>query len=347
MTAKRRQNSRQPSIVAVKREIRIADVTRSNAAAVAIAALDTLLYASAVLGVLWVAWWPARLVFSIVAGFMIVVLFIVAHDACHGSLASSARVNSIIARICFLPALFPYSSWQRGHNHLHHGWTNLSERDYGWRPLALAEYQALPPWRRTLERVYRSTPGVALYAIIEIWWLRMMRIADEDYRFLDLLTSRIDRGLVFAYAGFAVAVISPFGLSALLMVLVVPLLVFHWLFGYVTFQQHTHPRSRWFKTLEEWSFYEGQVVNTVHIVFPRIVELMLHNITFHGAHHVDPKVPLYKLVGAQVNLEQAFGAEMIVERWSLSSHRRLFRTCRLYDYEHHRWLDFDGTPTTS
>ena len=23
------------------------------------------------------------------------------------------------------------------------------------------------------------------------------------------------------------------------------------------------------------------------------------------------------------------------------------RTCRLFDYENHRWLDWDGTPTTA
>ena len=74
---------------------------------------------------------------------------------------------------------------------------------------------------------------------------------------------------------------------------------------------------------------------------------MLHNITIHGAHHANPKVPLYRLAGAQADLEQAFCADMIVERWSLSTHHRLFRTCKLYDYENHRWLDFGGTPTAS
>jgi acyl-lipid omega-6 desaturase (Delta-12 desaturase) len=134
--------------------------------------------------------------------------------------------------------------------------------------------------------------------------------------------------------------------SALVLGLFVPWLVFHWLFGIVTLQHHTHPRARWFKTRDEWSFYEGQVANTVHVVFPRIIEFLLHNITVHGAHHIDPKVSLHNLPGTQLQLEQAVGLDVILERWSLTTHRRLMRSCKLYDYERHCWLDFDCRSTT-
>jgi omega-6 fatty acid desaturase (delta-12 desaturase) len=335
------------SVRHVKQAIRDDDATRSTAIGVALVAVDVILYAVTLAGAVSLSGVPARLACAAAEGLAIAVLFIVAHDACHGSLTSSSTVNAVLGRLCFLPSLFPFSPWEHGHNRLHHGWTNLREKDYAWRPLSLSEYEALPQWRRALERIYRSTPGVALYSVTEIWWARMIRLAPPDRASLERMPHRLDRMLVGAFAVTTMGMLSVKGASAVLFGFVLPWLVFHWLFGLVTLLQHTHPRARWFGTRAEWSFYDGQVANTVHVVFPKIVDLILHNSLVHGAHHVDAKLPLYRLSGSQARLERAFRDDTITERWSLALHRRLFRTCKLYDYERHCWLDFTGHPTTA
>jgi omega-6 fatty acid desaturase (delta-12 desaturase) len=118
------------------------------------------------------------------------------------------------------------------------------------------------------------------------------------------------------------------------------------LIGFATFQHHTHPKVLWYADADEWGFYQSQVQGTVHVVFPRWIEVLLHNIMEHTAHHVDTKVPLYNLTGAQRQLEDTFGDEVITEPFSLAGLRRTFASCCLYDFESHRWLDFDGRPTT-
>jgi acyl-lipid omega-6 desaturase (Delta-12 desaturase) len=57
-------------------------------------------------------------------------------------------------------------------------------------------------------------------------------------------------------------------------------------------------------------------------------------------------VPFYHLPEAQKALETAYPAEIIREDWTVRTFLRMFRTCRLYDYESHRWVDYDGTPLT-
>ena len=84
----------------------------------------------------------------------------------------------------------------------------------------------------------------------------------------------------------------------------------------------------------------------MHIELPRPVELVLHNIMEHTAHHADPRVPLYNLEQAQKNLEAAYGDNIVVVPFTLGGLFKTLRTCRLFDYENHRWLDWDGTPTT-
>jgi omega-6 fatty acid desaturase (delta-12 desaturase) len=114
----------------------------------------------------------------------------------------------------------------------------------------------------------------------------------------------------------------------------------------IIFQHHTHPEVPWFAGVNEWTFFQGQVESVVHVELPRPIELFLNNILDHTAHHVDPKIPLYNLPSAQRNLETAYPANIKVVPWTLQGFRTTFAVCRLYDYENHRWLNFDGTPTS-
>ena len=71
-----------------------------------------------------------------------------------------------------------------------------------------------------------------------------------------------------------------------------------------------------------------------------MIELLLHNITVHGAHHVDPRVPFRHLPQAQRRIESFFTNDVIVERMSLQSFFAVTRTCKLYDYSAHQWRTF-------
>ena len=71
------------------------------------------------------------------------------------------------------------------------------------------------------------------------------------------------------------------------------------MFAVVTLLHHTHPRMPWFRTKQESSFFAGQVQATVHVELPAWLELVLHNITVHNAHHVDARIPFQHLPEAQ------------------------------------------------
>lgn len=333
------------SLASVKAAVRGGTDQRSAPKGLLILVADLGVYVALLAGILVLPVGYAALC-SLALGLSIALLFIIAHDACHGSFTPVPWLNTLIARVCFLPSLFPLSPWEYGHNQVHHGWTNLREKDYVWRPLSLDDYRRLPAWRRLLERSYRSLPGVALYSIVEIWWKRMIVLGKAERRRLSRVERRVDRALVCTYGCALVGFTASFGVSAVILAVLVPWLVFHWLFATVTLLHHTHPRARWCKTQAEWSFLAAQVRNTVHLRFPKLVDRLLHNITVHGAHHVDPKVPLYALPAAQTRLLESVGDEVIEHEWSLRSQLEVLRTCRLYDYDKHLWMDFDGRPTT-
>jgi omega-6 fatty acid desaturase (delta-12 desaturase) len=331
----------------------------STVVGVAFAVGDCLLFYGAGAAVILAPWWTVKAAGVIVAGVAVAMLFALGHDAAHGSLAASRLVNRILATVCFLPSWYPFTPWIRGHNHLHHGWTNVAECDYSWRPVSPADYRAMPRWRRAVEHVYRSWWGLWIHSIVEIWWKHMAMPRDSDRRQLHRGQLAADRLLVATSIAAHVAVCAmlaprwstllggpPLDGAVIAGALVVaPWVIFHVMFSVVTFLHHTHPDVRWFRTKRESSFFAGQVQATVHVELPPWLERLLHNITVHGAHHVDPRIPFRHLPPAQHRLQSRFAEDVLVERWSLSSFVTVTRHCQLYDYDTHTWVRFADAGT--
>ena len=71
-------------------------------------------------------------------------------------------------------------------------------------------------------------------------------------------------------------------------------------------------------------------------------------------HHIDPLIPLLHVRDAQRAIERQFVAPILsipifkpkVQTWTLKFFLDAVRTCKLYDYDAHRWLDFDGRTTS-
>jgi omega-6 fatty acid desaturase (delta-12 desaturase) len=293
---------------------------------------------------------------GILNGICISIVFIIGHDACHGALVSPRWLNELIGRLAFLPSLHPLSYWEFGHNRLHHGWTNYKPKDYGWAPLSKEEFDDATAGRRLVETVGRTFFGVTLYYLVVVWWTHMAFPRAEDKKHVSRWVGLGDRLSVLAFlvgqivvgsrleAGAGGGAISHV-VGAAFFGIIVPFAIWNWMVGFLTFMHHTHERVRWYADRDEWSFAAGALLGTVHVEFPRVVDLILQNIMFHTAHHVDTRIPLYGLPDAQCVLESAYGERVVRVLFDTRSVARTFRKCKLYDYQAHRWLDFNGNPT--
>jgi acyl-lipid omega-6 desaturase (Delta-12 desaturase) len=293
---------------------------------------------------------PVRLASGIVAGLFSGNLFMIGHDACHGSYAPGRAWNEVLGRLAFLPSWHPYSVWDHSHNRTHHIYTNLKGRDFVWTPLSRAEFDALPGWRRLLYRVYRTPLGLALYYPLELWRERLF-FPRREHLDRPRAVYTLDCLLVLAFmlaqhAAILLASPRPAWLSAWACGVVVPELVFGWLIGFVVYFNHTHPRIVWYERREEWSFAEATVRGTVHLRFPRWTRFFASNIMAHVAHHLDPRIPLVRLKAAEEKLEELLPGRIVVQAWSVPELLRILRVCRLYDYRAHCWTDYDGRPTS-
>lgn len=326
-------------------------VAKRTAYAVWLVLLDLALFALLLSGAVLLPHPLLQALAGTLCGLVIGRLFILGHDACHQSFTPHRRLNRWLGRLVFLPSLTPYSLWEVGHNVVHHGYTNLKDFDFVWQPQSFAAYQQMSPARRWLERVYRSGWAPWLYYGFEIWWRRMVfpsRAFMPTRRRVFTLDGLLVSAVALAWVAGLVWAAARTGQSAGWLVgvaMVLPLLVWTALIGFVVYVHHTHPEVCWYDNKADWAAASPFVSTTVHLSFAHGVGGLLHHIMEHTAHHVDMGVPLYRLKQAQALLEAKLPGRVIVQPFSWRWYARTARACKLYDFEQRCWLDFAGRRT--
>ncbi|MDD0816163.1 fatty acid desaturase [Curvibacter sp. HBC28] len=315
-------------------------------------AFDYALLAACLYGVVSLEHVGLKLLCGLAAGFVLGRLFIIGHDACHQSLTPHRQLNKWLGRIAFLPSITPYSLWDVGHNVVHHGFTNLKGVDFVWEPKTQAEFDAMTPGRRFMERLYRSGWAPGLYYMVEIWWKKMFfpnqsSMGTRRPLFFWDCVGVSAYGLVWI-AGLVAAALATSQSIALLLVLgfVVPMLFWFAMIGFVVYVHHTHVKVSWHDNKAAWTRAQPFVSTTVHLTFPFQIGAVLHHIMEHTAHHVDMSIPLYRLKDAQKMLEDLLPGRIIVQPFSWAWYFRTARACKLYDFSRRCWTDFKGRATS-
>ena len=325
---------------------------RSTAYALWLVAVDLLLFAAGLVITVQASHPALQVLAGLATGFVIGRLFILGHDACHQSLTRHRTLNRWIGRLVFLPSMTPYSLWDVGHNLVHHGYTNLKGFDFVWEPHTLEEFQALPAWRQTLERVYRSGWAPWLYYLVEIWWGRMMfpskQVMPTRRKAFLWDCIGVSVGAAVWIGGLVAAALatdqSPWWLVTV--GFVVPFVFWNGMIGFVVYVHHTHTGVAWYADKANWAATSPFVSTTVHLTFRSPMGSVLHHIMEHTAHHVDMSVPLYRLKRAQKVLEARLPGRIVVQPFSWRWYADTARRCKLYDYEARCWTDYSGRRTS-
>ena len=294
----------------------------------------------------------AQIILGIINGNAIATMFNIGHSALHGTLFPYAWMNRVAGRIAMAPSLKPVTSWIHAHNVLHHGYTNIKEKDAGFAPLSLAEYNVLSPIEKISYRVCRSWYGCGWLYLKEMWFkwefFPSAQRAPRDSKafFVDRLQLALFVSLWFGLLIWASVVR---GESIFIMLpagFLLPQLVSCYFIGFVTLQHHTHPKVAWYSELDSkcTTFFESQMQSTPHLVFPRVLRVLMRNIMEHTAHHVDAALPFYSVPNAQTALEDTFVNSIVRERWTFSCFVQNTRICKLYDYARHQWVGYHGEP---
>lgn len=281
----------------------------------------------------------------VLAAMVVAGLFIVAHDAAHGSLFKSKRLNSIVGHIAMLPSWHVYEGWVLGHNRIHHAYTVRQGFDFVWHPYTADEYAAMSPLKKLRHRVEWSWFGAGIYYIREVWWNKMI-VGRPPARWRKPI--RRDRFIVLGFVATCSALLGWLGwtqtglLGASWMitrVLVLPFLAFSFVIGSFVHVHHIQPHIRWWKR-REWDKFKGQMEGTTILRAPKGSNFFFHWIMVHIPHHVDMRIPMYRLELAADAIKAAYPDVVHDEPLRFGDYIRNTRRCKLYDYDNGIWMTY-------
>lgn len=268
----------------------------------------------------------------VVAGFMLRT-WLLQHDCGHGSFSTSQRWNDILGSICGLITLLPYHHWRRIHaiHHANHG--DLDRRGPGYiTTLTVGEYRALSRRRQWLYRMYRNPwivllPGALHYFVLQH---RFAYGAEPSWRAERRGVWLTNLGLAGLVVGVGLTV--GFGAFALvhIPVVVVASTVGSWIF----LNQHSYTQTYWSRH-EDWDYVRAAVDGSSYYKLPGIVNWFTADVGFHHVHHLNPRVPNYRLAACHDGVEELREVPVLTVRES-------FRTAKmaLWDEEGERMVTF-------
>ena len=242
-----------------------------------------------------ISYWIVLALAPIAAGFL-VRTFIIQHDCGHGAFFRSRRWNDALGSVCSLITLAPYASWRRQHAGHHGVWNNLDRRNTGAdiysSCLTVDEYLAMPPMRRCWYRITRH-PIVANVILPPLVFLVLYRIPFDMPK-----TWRRERLAVLATNLALAALVASLGVfvgfdrvaQVQLPVMVLASIIGVWLFTV----QHRSERIVWARQ-RDWNPIAASLEGSTYLRLPSVLQWFTGNIGLHHVHHLNPRIPNYRL----------------------------------------------------
>lgn len=258
--------------------------------------LTTFLPFLALAAIIWLGlehgFWPV-LALTLPMGGLLVRFFIIQHDCGHGSFFRSRFANDMLGRAISLLTLTPYGNWRRAHAKHHATSGNLAKRGSGdITTLTVREYQALSPARRFVYRLYRN-PFVLLFLGPPYLFILSYRVpfgAPVPFREAWPGVVMLNAALVALYGLLGLA----FGWVNLLLILGPVILIGSWAGVWLFFIQHQFEETVW-EDGANWNFHIAALRGSSYYVLPKILQWFTGNIGLHHIHHLNGKIPNYRL----------------------------------------------------
>jgi len=234
--------------------------------------------------------WPLRLVFSILSALLMLRAFITYHDYMHNAILSNSRIAWLLFRIYAVFALTPPRSWKKSHNY-HHGHVGkIDVASVGgfsimttdmWRDASLAA--------RISYRVERHPLTVLTgYFTIFFFSVTLLPFLRNPARHWDSLLVLLGHGTLIAalwiFGGFDVA----------FFVVLLPLTIASMIGSYLFFAQHSFEQMH-ILAAEKWTYYRAAMESSSYMKLNRLMRWITGNIGYHHIHHLNVRIPFYRL----------------------------------------------------
>lgn len=253
--------------------------------------LSTLVYfAIAITGTLLPWAWPAKLICSVITALLMVRVFVIFHDHQHRAILDRSFAADFLMRFVGILALTPSSIWKSSHNYHHSHNSKLRSARIGSFPIMTQEHYAEASFVSRFVYRFMRHPLTMLcgYLTVFMGGMSLLPFIEAPRKHLDGLLALL---LHFA---FATTLVLFAGWTALLFTLVIPFSIAMAIGTYLFYIQHNFPDVL-FRDAQGWT-YEGAALDSSSFCqMPRLMHWFTANIGYHHIHHLNAKIPFYRL----------------------------------------------------
>lgn len=223
------------------------------------------------------------------AGLVAVRLFVLYHDYQHGAILRRSGIARAFMTVYGLLTLNPPSPWNRSHNYHHAHNSTTPGASFGSFPLMSVDAYKRAPFRQRLGYLIARHPLTILLGYLSVFLygmtLRPLLINPKKH---------IDCALALGVHGGLVAGFAMWDVEGLIFTLGLPLLVASALGAYLFYAQHNFPDAR-FQPRETWDIVTAARRSSSYMRCSPLLHWLTANIGYHQVHHLNPRVPYYRL----------------------------------------------------
>jgi omega-6 fatty acid desaturase (delta-12 desaturase) len=228
---------------------------------------------------------------AILAGALLVRVFIIFHDCGHGSFFNSRVANAWTGILAGVLTFTPFYHWRWEHAIHHASAGDLDRRGTGdvW-TMTVQEYLDSSRWKKFSYRLARNPVVLFIIAPLFLFVIRQ--------RFPSPKANARERHSVYAMnlaiLGMAIGLSWLFGVGTYLLIQLIILMVAGGAGVWLFYVQHQFEGVYWERG-DDWSYVQAALQGSSFYKLPRVLQWFSGNIGFHHIHHLSPRVPNYNL----------------------------------------------------
>jgi omega-6 fatty acid desaturase (delta-12 desaturase) len=248
------------------------------------------LLCAALLGTLWNFNLAARAASSVLAGLLMMRFFVIYHDQQHHAILSRSKLAERLMQVFGILALTPSSVWRSSHNHHHKHNSKLRGSDIGSFPIMTKDQYRKSPRSERRSYLFVRHPLTILFGYVFMFLFGMCLNPFLHYprRHFDCLVA------LLVHAGLAVALVLLGGWTALVLTLLIPFFITYAVATYFFYAQHNFPGVS-FSDQGGWTYEKAAMESSSFMRAGPIVRWFTANISYHHIHHLNARIPFYRL----------------------------------------------------
>ncbi|MFY9344482.1 MAG: fatty acid desaturase [Planctomycetota bacterium] len=239
-----------------------------------------------------------QLPLAIVMGLVLVRVFIVYHDYRHGTILKDSRLAQLLLNGYGLLVLNPPSIWSRSHEHHHRNVGKIFGASIGSYPVMTREgFDRASPGERRRYLLQRHPLSIAAgYLTIFLYGMCVRSLISDPRKHWDSAVALVLHAAIVT----ALALLAP---ALLPLLVIVPMTVACGLGAYLFYAQHNYPEVVLFEG-KDWTYLSAALASSSYLHMGPVMRWFTGNIGFHHVHHVNSKIPFYRLPEAMAAIHE-------------------------------------------